>query len=227
MQTEQHDTLLQMVIRHIEIDQTMQERYYPVSIKTTRGDVECHYYHVEGSKQGAIWVGGAGGGWDSPAHGLYVRLCERLQDSGIASLRVRYRYPNNLPECVLDVLTGLYFLDEEGLSQTALTGHSFGGAVVVQAAAAAQSVQTVVALSTQTFGIDPVADLPEDCSILLAHGKNDHVLPYACSEYAYQIAHEPKRLVLLENTDHGLDETAPQVEELVYEWIKQELSESG
>jgi pimeloyl-ACP methyl ester carboxylesterase len=226
MQTEQNDTFLQMVIRHIEIDQTNSGRFFPVSIKTTRGDIDCHYYTVEGATQGAIWVGGAGGGFDSPAYGLYERLSERLQDAGIASLRVRYRYPNHLAECVLDVLTGLYFLDEEEIVQTALTGHSFGGAVVVQAAAAAQSVRTVVALSTQTYGIDPIGDFPESCSILLAHGKNDHVLPYACSEYAYQLAHEPKRLVLLDNTDHGLDETAPQVEELVYEWIKQELSAS-
>lgn len=222
MERQEHNSA--MVIRHIEIDQRMQDRYFPTIIKTNRGNIDCQFYAVEQASQGVILVGGANSGFDSPAHGLYDRLCERLQDQGIASLWVSYRYPNKLQECVLDVLTGLYFLDEEEITSTALIGHSFGGAVVAQAATASASVRTVITLSTQTHGIEPIADLPAQCSILLVHGKEDRVLPSTCSEYAYALAHEPKRLMLLDQTDHGLDERADEVEHLVLDWLMTELA---
>jgi thioesterase domain-containing protein len=99
---------------------------------------------VTGAKQAAIWVGGVGGDWDTPAQGLYPRLCQELTSEGIASLRVHYRYPTELVEAVLDVLAGITFLQDEGIESIALIGHSFGGAVVIQAAAQAEDVHTVV-----------------------------------------------------------------------------------
>lgn len=93
---------LEMVIHDIEVS-PHQEGYYPVNLKTSRGIVECRYYPVTGAQRGAIWVGGAGGGWDTPAQGLYPQLCQELMGEAIASLQVRYRYPNNLEESVLDV----------------------------------------------------------------------------------------------------------------------------
>src|SRR5258706_9376075 len=103
--------------------------YDHVKLVTSRGIVEGHYYPVEKARRAAIWVGGAGGGWDSPTRGLYPDLCQRLQKDGIASLRVRYRLPNQLAECALDVLAGEAFLEGNRITSTALIGHSFGGAV--------------------------------------------------------------------------------------------------
>src|SRR5687768_3444189 len=155
-----------MDIAGLEIGET-QEGYQPVSVQTTRGVVNCRYFPVSGATVGAVFVGGAGGGWDSPAHGLYDRLCVSLPAAGIAALRVRYRKPNQLPECTLDVLAGLVFLETQGINAAAVTGHSFGGAVVIGAAAASPLVRTVLPLSTQTYGVDPITELAEDCSILL------------------------------------------------------------
>ncbi len=200
-----------------------EDGYRPVTLRTSRGDVECRYYEVPGTHRAALWVGGAGGGWDTPARGLYPGLCDQLQQDGIASLRVRFRHSTVLEEAVLDVLAGLTFLESEGIETFALIGHSFGGAVVIQAGAAAEAVRTVITLAAQSYGATAVADLAPDCSILLLHGKADAVLPFASSRYVYQQAHEPKRLVLYDGAQHGFDEVAEQVYRTVYEWIRNSI----
>ncbi|MBV9468028.1 MAG: hypothetical protein JOZ57_02140, partial [Abitibacteriaceae bacterium] len=82
------------------------EGYCPLRIVTNRGEVQGRHYRVEDAKCGVIFVGGAGGGWDSPACGLYPRLCKELAGKGVASLRVRFRDPHQLGEATLDVLAG-------------------------------------------------------------------------------------------------------------------------
>src|SRR5437868_2510401 len=82
-------------------------------------------------------------GWDTPAHGLYPRLCRELRPLGLASLRVRFRDPTCLPAAVLDVLAAAAFLAGEGVTAVGLVGHSFGGAVVIRAAALVPAVRTV------------------------------------------------------------------------------------
>lgn len=199
--------------------------YEPLALATGRGPVDVRYYRVAGARSGAIFVGGVGGGWDTPALGcLYPSLARALaEDQRIAALRVRYRHPTVLEEAAFDVRAGVTFLEREGIDQVALVGHSFGGAVVLRAATASDVVATVVALSTQSYGAHAVRTLPPGCSLLLAHGTEDEVLPPRCSEWVYALAHEPKRLVLLEGATHGLDEAAEDVRRLVRDWIVEEL----
>lgn len=199
--------------------------YLPVTLVTGRGEVACRYYPVEGTHLGAVWVGGVGGDWDSPARELYPRLSEELKGNNVASLRVRYRYPTILEEAVHDVRAGIGFLESQGISRIALTGHSLGGAVVIQAAVAANSVKTVVTLATQSYGADAVADLCPDCSILLIHGTEDRVLSSFSTRHVYDMAHEPKRSVILPGNGHGLNESSDEVEQMVREWIVSELTE--
>jgi pimeloyl-ACP methyl ester carboxylesterase len=67
----------------------------------------------------------------------------------INSLRVRFLYPTNLYESVLDVIEGIHLLEQQGIESVGLVGHSFGGAVVIQAGTASSDrVRTVVTLST-------------------------------------------------------------------------------
>src|SRR5690348_12926434 len=73
-------------------------------LETNRGAIVTRYHPVEGARAGVVWVGGAGGGLDGPARGIYVEACRRLQGGGIAGLRLHYRRPNHLEECVLDTL---------------------------------------------------------------------------------------------------------------------------
>ena len=213
-----------MEVNGIRSGEPSPEGFRPVSLLTTRGEIETRYYPAAGATGGAIFVGGAGGGFDTPVRGwLYPRLSGELQSHGVACLRVRYRAANDLEECTLDVLAGVAFLQSEGVERVALTGHSFGGAVVIQAAAHAEAVVTCVPMSTQTYGADPVATLAPRCSVLLAHGTADEVLPHRCSEAVYAAAGEPKKLLLKEGARHGLDEWSDELPGILREWIRTEV----
>ncbi len=198
-----------------------------ISLITERGPVECHYYPCPGARLGAVFVGGVGGGFDTPAQGLYPRLCREFIGEGLASLRVRYRHPAVLDEAVHDVLAGLAFLEIEGVRAVALTGHSFGGAVVIQAAARSRLVRAVAALATQSQGADPVRDLGGRCPVLLIHGRDDERLPAACSEQVYRMAGQPKRLRLLAGAGHSLDQVAAAVRDELRAWIPNMLRRAG
>jgi dipeptidyl aminopeptidase/acylaminoacyl peptidase len=136
---------------------------------------------------------------------------------------VRYRRPADLDESVLDVLTGLDFLRQRGIGAAAITGWSFGGAVAIQAAASTSLVRTVVTLATQSTGTEVVGQLGPRCSILLIHGTADRTLLPANSQFVYALAHDPRRLVLCEGTDHALNQTVNEVFTLVRDWLIEEL----
>ncbi len=53
-----------------------------IRIDTSRGRVNCHYYRVEKADKGVVMVGGIGGNCDTPAEGLYPRLCAGLKENG-------------------------------------------------------------------------------------------------------------------------------------------------
>ncbi len=127
----------------------------------------------------------AGGGLGGPAGGVYIRLAEILAVEDIASLRLDYRHPGNLEECLLDVSAGLAFLVESGRTRVIRVGHSFGGAVVIQAGSREPSVVAVAALSSQKQGVTEAAKLSPK-PLLLIHGTADEVLPEACSRTLYR-----------------------------------------
>ncbi|ARV58542.1 dienelactone hydrolase [Nostocales cyanobacterium HT-58-2] len=218
-----YDESFEMIVEDIEVGPS-QEEYHPVKLTTSRGSIHCRYYPVEGAERAVIWVGGVGGGWDTPARGLYPLLCEVLRKEHIASLRVRYRNPTDLKESILDVLAGLTYLQDEGIKDVALVGHSSGGAVVIQAAAQSPEVRTVVTLATQSYGVQSVTELATRCSLLLLHGTSDQVLSPQCSQYVYQLALEPKRLILYPNASHSLDEVADEVYLVIRDWLVQRLN---
>lgn len=173
---------------------------------------------VENTRGAVAWVGGAGGGLDGPARGLYPAACAELQRIGLAGLRVDYRHPNDLPACVLDTMLAAAFLAAEGYERVALVGHSFGGAVVISAGALSGHVTAVVPLSTQTYGAD-LAPQVSPRPLLLLHGLADEILPSACSELVYAAAREPKELKLLPGVRHGLDESRDEILALLVDWL--------
>ena len=200
------------------------EGFRPASLETDRGPVQARYYPVAGGALAVLRVGGVGGGFDTPARGLYPRLAADLNADGIASLRLRFRDPRDLEEAVYDVLCGLSFLGLQGIHHVALVGHSFGGAVVIQAAASNRgAVCSVVTLATQGYGTAPVTDLA--CPILLVHGEADEILSPSCSLHVYRKAREPKKLVLVPGTGHAMDEASEAVCREVRDWLKAHLLE--
>jgi pimeloyl-ACP methyl ester carboxylesterase len=203
--------------------------YQLLKLDTQRGEIVCRYYSSNTHNPASVavvYVTGVGGGWGTPAIGLYPRLCCSLARIGIDGLRVRYRHPTDLLESVFDTLAGIAFLREEHrIKAIGLVGHSFGGAVVIQAAVQASDiVSTLVTLATQSYGAAHViSKLKHGTSALMIHGSDDKVLPAYCSEEVYQKAHDPKQIVLCQGASHGLDEVSEEVYELVYDWLVNSL----
>ncbi len=191
--------------------------------RTNRGEIPAIIHRAPVSDLAVIWVGGARGGFGGPAGGMYPRLAERFLSKGITSLRLNYRQPNVLPECVLDLLAGIAMLKGTGHQPVVLVGHSFGGAVVIAAGVASSHVQGVVSLSPQTHGAGMAGQLSPK-SLLVVHGKSDSRLPYSCGVQIHDWAQEPKQLVLYEGAEHRLDECKDELESLLLEWIPATLT---
>jgi fermentation-respiration switch protein FrsA (DUF1100 family) len=198
-----------------------------VSLKTNSGRIAGRYHPAmgDGSRRnhGVIWFSGAGGGVDGPARGLYAEASRRLQQQGIASLRLDYRRPQDLPGCVLDALCGIAFFAGEGISRVALVGQSFGGAVAICAGASSPRVRTVVAMSSQTAGSVQMAPLLSPRSLLVMQGTRDKVLPVANARKIFEAAREPKELRYLPEAGHNLIIARAEVLEVLMRWIPEQL----
>ena len=170
-------------------------------------------------------VGGGDGGLDGPAEKLYPDLAMDFAAGGIAALRLDFRihrFPGDVSEALHDVEAGIGFLAGHGYNRIGLLGHSFGGAVVIEAAARNRSVVSVATLATQTAGalrVDEIAPRP----ILLAHGLDDIRLSPDCSRYLYTQAGEPRRLVLLEGATHSLRQRREELRALLIDWFCETL----
>ena len=116
---------------------------------------------------------------------------------------MNYRAPNDFNDCLLDTLAALAFLKATGHERAALIGHSFGGAVAINAGTISPVATTVIAISSQLAGAHMVAELKPK-PLLLIHGTADTILSHQSSELIYERAEEPKKLVLIEGADHRL-----------------------
>lgn len=213
------EVFIEASIDDIRVKKLTKSGYFPITLATDRGDVKCRYYHSVGEKKAVIFVGGTDGGFDTPANNLYPKLCKTLKHHNISSLRIKYRYPSELAESVLDVMVAITFLERFGIEEIGLVGHSLGGAVVLQAAASAPgTVSTVVTLATQAHGAE-VASLLENVSLLFIHGESDEILPAYGSTYIHDISQGEKQLMLYKNATHTLTEVAVPVQQQIQSWL--------
>jgi len=194
---------------------------FPVQLDTAHGAVAGRLHLCPGSAA-VLWVFGAGGGLGGPAGGVYDRLGESLRAEGVASLEVDYRRPGRFDDCVGDVETGLAYLAGLGKRRVVLVGHSFGGAVVIEAGARWPQVVGVAALSSQTAGTVRVSHLSPRPTLFI-HGDLDEVLPPGCSQDLYARAREPKTLILYPGCRHGLDECREALDRDLLGWLRRVL----
>jgi alpha/beta superfamily hydrolase len=187
-------------------------------LRTTRGSIPVILHSAEKTSRAILCVCGAIGGFDGPAM-LYPRLGLRMPHAGLAVARMNYRQPNEFDECVLDTLAALIFLKGMGHDRAALIGHSFGGAVVINAGTLSPQVTTVVAVSSQLAGAHVVGELAPK-PLLLIHGTGDAVLPEECSRMLYERAGEPKTLRLFEGADHRLSNRGDELFSAVQDWVE-------
>ncbi len=192
-------------------------------LRTDKGDLRGIFHESEHSHKAVVWVCGARGGFGGPGPGTYLRLAETFLDQGVSSLRLDYRQPNDLGECLLDLIAGTTFLKDASYDPVVLVGHSFGGAVVIAAGVVSTHVKGVVSLSPQTYGTTMVGKL-SPIPLLLVHGKADTRLPYSCAVQIHRMAQEPKELVLYEGAEHRLEECREELETLLGDWIPATLA---
>lgn len=186
-------------------------------IKTTRGAIPMLLHGSSAPGRAALCVSGAIGGLDGPST-LYARIGLDLPRQEISVARMDYRLPNDFAECLLDAMAGLAFLKGMGHRRVTLIGHSFGGAVAINAGTLNPIVSTVIAISSQLAGAHVVGDLTPR-PLLLIHGTADSILPHESSQALYQWAGEPKTLKLFPDADHRLSQVAEELVELVEQWL--------
>ena len=192
---------------------------------TNRGDFSAIIHRSPRAQQAVVWVCGARGGFGGPGPGTYATLAEQFVSKGITSLRLDYRLPNDMMECIFDLLSGVAYCKRTGHGPVVVVGHSFGGAVVVAAGANSAHIKGVVSLSPQTAGAG-MAGMLAPRKLLVVHGKADTRLPFRCAETIYELAKEPKELVLYEGAEHRLEECRGELESLLATWIPNTLEEN-
>lgn len=171
-----------------------------------------------------VCMGGAMGGLLGPDGGLYQRLGRSLAALGIGLLRVGYRRPNHLETCVHDVVAAMELARLRGVERLATVGHSFGGAVAIQAAALhdRQTVPAIVTLATQSGGCEPAEQL-NDRDLLYIHGTADTILPYQASEMVRMLA-ETGELWLIDGADHMLSPAGDQIHDRLVDHLPRVLN---
>jgi hypothetical protein len=184
----------------------------------TMGGLLTLLWHGTGDEGAAVVAcSGAMGGLLGPADGLYHDLGSALADQGIATIRVGWRRPNDLDACVMDLLAVLQLAAARGVTRVVTIGHSFGGAVAVQAGVVASDlVVGVVTLATQSAGCE-VADQLAGRPVLCLHGDADELLPPMCSELVAGLA--GGELVILPGTGHLLSQAGDELRERLLGWL--------
>ena len=188
-----------------------------LTIRTTRGPIPMIFHPAPVPGRAALCVSGAMGGVDGPSK-LYVRLGQELPAAGIGVARIDYREPNEFGECMLDALAGVSFVRAMRYQSAALIGHSFGGAVAINAGTLGPIVSTVIALSSQLAGAHVVAELAPR-PLLLVHGTADTILSHESSEAIYERAQEPKTLKLIPGADHRFTGAGDELWQIVSDWL--------
>jgi pimeloyl-ACP methyl ester carboxylesterase len=195
-----------------------------IEIYTVQGLLTLLWHGRRDAEAVVLCGGGAMGGLLGPGRGLFHELGTRLAaDHDIGTIRVSWRRPNELARCAMDLCATADLAVRAGARRFVTLGHSFGGAVAVQAGAALPSfVRGVCTLSTQSAGCE-VAPMLRGRPFLLLHGAVDAVLPPQTSEIVQGLAGGHGEVIVLPGGGHGLAEVHDDVRDLLLAWIPEVL----
>jgi uncharacterized protein len=186
-------------------------------ILTRTGKLGVLWDGEPGDGRVVVACGGAFGGLIGP-RGLYFDLARALVPAGVTFLRVDYRRPGDLGSCVLDLAVAVDLAERSGGTRFVVVGHSFGGAVVIRAAAALPDlVVGVVTLAGQSAGCEPVSELGKR-PFLLLHGSADEIIPVRASATVRDFAGHGE-LVVLPGVGHQLAEAGEELRARLPPWI--------
>jgi acetyl esterase/lipase len=189
---------------------------------TLEGLLTFLWHGDPGCERVVVMCGGAMGGLLGPGNGLYHVLGETFAAEGIGTIRVGYRRPNDLGACVLDLAAATDLAHRNGGRRFVLVGHSFGGAVAVNAGIALRAMTAgVVTLSTQSAGCEGADALQRP--LLLLHGDRDELLPVMASQAVQALAGSGE-LEVLPGAGHLLTEAADHLRDRLHRWIPDVLA---
>lgn len=183
-------------------------------------------WHGDPAAESVVVMGGGGmGGLLGPAGGLYHDLGERFAAAGIGTIRVGYRRANDLGRCVHDLAAAADLASRAGGRRFVTVGHSFGGAVAVQAGIVlADHCRGVVTLATQSAGCEDGAALT--APLLLLHGDRDEILPPDTSAVVHALVGHGE-LVILPGTGHLMTEAHDELRTRLITWIPARFADAA
>ncbi len=196
-----------------------------VELFCARGLLTLLWHGPRDAHDVVLLCGGAMGGLLGPAEGLYHDLGVVFAQIGIATIRVGYRRPNDLDACLIDTIAAAELAARAGANRFVTVGHSFGGAVAINAAVTLSShAAGVVTLATQSAGCEQ-ADLLGDTPLLLIHGDQDEILSASASQMVRMMAGTGE-LVVLTGTGHLFTHYEHELRERLVRWIPQRFAEA-
>jgi pimeloyl-ACP methyl ester carboxylesterase len=208
------DQLRTLAVQEVAIAEGLRH----VEVYTLDGLLTLLWHGVDSATSVVLMCGGAMGGLLGPSRGLYHDLGTALAAKGVGAIRVGYRRPNDLEMCTLDVGAAADVANRGGAERFVVVGHSFGGAVAVNAGVTLRRfTRGVVTLSTQSAGCEDAAAL-DDVPLLLIHGDRDELLPVAASEAVRMLAGHGE-LVVLPGSGHLLLGAEEELRRRLLDWI--------
>ncbi len=203
----------------VEITPTLKH----VEVYTMEGLLTLFWHGDPAAEHVVLTCGGGMGGLLGPAKAIYHDLGEHLwANHGIATIRVGYRTPNHLPRCVHDVAAAGDLASRTGARRFVVLGHSFGGAVAVQAGTVlAEHCAGVVTFATQSAGCEQASALA--APLLLFHGDRDEILPFETSVVVRELAGHGE-VIALPGEGHLLDGAADELRDRLGVWIPERFA---
>lgn len=186
-------------------------------VNSSRGPIKLQTFMAPDADLGVIYIGGIGGGFDSPAKNVYTRLGCALREKGISSVHLCFRKLSPFPETVHDVRAAVAHLNQTGHKRVILVSHSLGSASAICAASFEPSVVGVAAMSSQPYGANRVTTFGSK-RLLVITGLLDVVEPPCWSSAIYKQCPGDKEIAYFLGS-HPLDECGDAVYERIFNWI--------